>query len=852
MRWTLIAAGMLMLGAPVLAQDEKPETKTVTAGPEYAVSGTMRRWFGDGYRDVWTTPVEVPVLDLRREAGGLEPVRQVGGLQTAGLALRGANGKSYTFRSLHKEPERLLPEEWRRSWPARLLRDATSATHPGASLIVPVLADAAGVPHVEPKIVVMPDDPRLGEFRATFANKVGTFEEYPTASAGNDGGFDRATEIIPTRELWVRWLQSPDNRIDSQAFLRARILDLFIEDYDRRRGQWRWMRIAGKRGWQPLPEDRDMAFVRHNGIVIASMRQRQPRLLEFSDKYPSNLEGPTSNGAEVDRWLLSDLDGRAFTEAAQALQKVWTDEVIDRATAQLPKAWQTLDNGAIAQALKARRAALVPYIERVYRYLAKDVDVHLTDLDDQVTISTGDDHATTITATAPGGSAPYYSRRFVPDETNEVRVYLHGGNDRVTRSGRGGPIHVRLISGGGEKQIQSPDTGTEVWTDAGTVSGSRVNRAGSWTNPSPIADAPWLEPRNFGTWTLWQPVAWYTRDLGVVAGATLTHSTYGFRSVPAEKEQNLRGGWSFGDSSGKIEYDGLFKRPASPLSLDLRTFVSGIEHVNFFGFGNDTASISRSRYHIGQTMITVAPSARFGGTRASISIGPELRYSDTGKRTDTLLFDQAPYGIGRFGIADLRVRFEADTQPSSNASGLMAVALGESTGETPDLPPGRGLRVLASGYAAPAIWDVSEAYGGVDAYVSGYVGNQSVQLAARVGGQRVFGTYPWFDAAFIGGRTDRGFHSHRFAGDASLYGSTELRAYLGGPVFASIFPVRFGLVGFVDSGRVWLKGESSNAWHPSAGGGVLLKPVGTTMVLRAVAAHSSEGTLFYAGSGFRF
>jgi hypothetical protein len=31
-----------------------------------------------------------------------------------------------------------------------------------------------------------------------------------------------------------------------------------------------------------------------------------------------------------------------------------------------------------------------------------------------------------------------------------------------------------------------------------------------------------------------------------------------------------------------------------------------------------------------------------------------------------------------------------------------------------------------------------------------------------------------------------------------------------------------------------------------------LKPVGTTMVLRAIVAHSSEDTLFYAGSGFRF
>lgn len=90
---------------PVLAQ----ETKTVTAGREYAASPTLRRWFGEGYRDVWTTPFDAPVLDLSKEGGGLEPVRQVGGLQTAGLALRGADGKPYTFRSLHKQPERLLP-----------------------------------------------------------------------------------------------------------------------------------------------------------------------------------------------------------------------------------------------------------------------------------------------------------------------------------------------------------------------------------------------------------------------------------------------------------------------------------------------------------------------------------------------------------------------------------------------------------------------------------------------------------------------------------------------------------------------------------------------------------------------
>jgi hypothetical protein len=848
MRWQLAVAFVVCGVTAAGAQD----TRTVTAGREYAASPTLTRWFGKGYRDVWTTPFQAEVLDLSKEAGGLEPVRQVGGFQTAGLAMRGADGKSYTFRSLHKEPERLLPAEWRNSWPAKLLRDATSATHPGAAVMLPVLAEAAGIPTTRPRLVVMPDDPRLGQFRATFANQVGTFEEYPTAGPNGAPGFQGAAAIIPTTELWTRWLTGPENRIDSRAFLRARILDLFVENYDRRQGQWRWMRVPGRPVWEPLPEDPDMAFVRHNGIVVASMRQRQPRLLEFGERFPSRLEGPTSNAAEVDRWLLSDLDGSAFEQIARELQAAWTDDVIDRAVAQLPKEWRALDKGRLGQALRARRSALVPYVNRYYRYLARRVDVHLTDLDDRVSIVNGPDRSTTVSATAPEQNRPYYTRRFVPGETAEVRVYLQRGHDRVERTGSGGGIHVRVIAQGDEKTVESRESAVEVWTDSGTVTGAKVHRAGPWTNPEPVAGSPWLEPRNFGTWALWSPAAWYSADLGVVVGASFTRTTYGFRAAPAAKEQTLRGGWAFGQSTGKVEYDGTFRRPASPLGFDLRSAVSGIEQVNFYGLGNDTPNQPRSRYHIQQTLVTIAPALRFGNSStASLRIGPEFRYSDTGKRTGTILFEQAPYGIGEFSLMDVRATFEAGTRVQS-APGLMAVALGAAAGDTPDQPSGRGMRVVLSGFVSPAALDVRKIYEGADGYVTGHVGSQSVQLAVRVGGQRLFGTYPWFDAAGIGGANDRGFHSHRFLGDASLYGNAELRAYFGHPEFSSVFPVKFGVVAFADTGRVWRKGETSNAWHPSAGGGFLMKPVGTTIVLRAVAARSVEGTLVYLGSGFRF
>ena len=129
----ILAAAVLTVAAVAAAQEQK----TVTVGPEYAAGGGHRYWLGDGYRDLWTTPVALPVLDLQREAGGLTPVRQVGQAQSVGLAMKGADGRSYTFRSLHKEPDRMLPEVLRDTFVGVIARDLTAGTNPAAGVICP-------------------------------------------------------------------------------------------------------------------------------------------------------------------------------------------------------------------------------------------------------------------------------------------------------------------------------------------------------------------------------------------------------------------------------------------------------------------------------------------------------------------------------------------------------------------------------------------------------------------------------------------------------------------------------------------------------------------------------------------
>jgi hemolysin activation/secretion protein len=124
-------------------------------------------------------------------------------------------------------------------------------------------------------------------------------------------------------------------------------------------------------------------------------------------------------------------------------------------------------------------------------------------------------------------------------------------------------------------------------------------------------------------------------------------------------------------------------------------------------------------------------------------------------------------------------------------------------------------------------------------------------LATRIGGRRVFGEYPWFESAFIGGsKSLRGYRKNRFAGDGSLYGSLEVRLWLfRGKLIA---PGRWGVFGLTDAGRVFLEGDSTETWHASYGGGIFFQMLTLNSVFHAAVAQGDEGTRFYVDYGFGF
>jgi len=153
----------------------------------------------------------------------------------------------------------------------------------------------------------------------------------------------------------------------------------------------------------------------------------------------------------------------------------------------------------------------------------------------------------------------------------------------------------------------------------------------------------------------------------------------------------------------------------------------------------------------------------------------------------------------------------------------------------------------------PEVWDVERTFGEVHGEASAYLSPAMPlhpTLALRAGGKRVWGTYPFHEAAYLGSPYVRGLHSARYAGDASAYGSAELRLPLFRPYI--VVPGEFGVLGFTDVGRVFLDGESSDVWHTGVGGGVWFSFLQRANTLTLAVARGDDRTAVYFRAGFGY
>jgi hypothetical protein len=847
-RQLLLELVLMAAGAPLAGQqlDRAPTERNLQAvGPRYRASGLHSFLFGREYRSLWSTPISVPVLDLRTFAGGLKPVSKGGGQQTKSLLLAARDGREFFFRSIDKDPSALLPPELRTTVAGDVVRDQTSSALPTAPLVVGPLLDAARIPHGTSRLYILPDDPLLGEFQPAFAGLIGFLEERVGGSRSVPAHWGGATEIISTDSLLARIARGPDDRAEARAFLTARLMDLLIGDWDRHSGQWSWARFgdAVPRRWVPIPQDRDQAFAKYDGVLLSIARQTAPQLTNFGPRYPY-LSGATWNGRDLDRRLLVELEWPVWESTAIGLQSALTDAVITDAVRALPPEHYELRGTTLAAALRTRRDQLLKAAHGYYDLLAGQVDVHATDAADEATLTREPGGTLELTLSGPGqaGKDPYFRRRFDSEATGEVRLFLEGGNDRVVvRGANRGPM-VRILGGGGQD---------------GFVDSTRKGRKRFYDDPDAPAQTqgfatkvdrrPYVVPRkspeavperDWGKrWTATSSLS-FGPDIGFLIGGGRTLTVYGFRKNPFASRHQIRAAFATGPRSYRLQYRGEFRRENSATQAELLARASGIEVISFSGFGNENPAPGNNEfYRVTQDAFTLQPALIVAlGRRASIRFGPVLKYVSTDERPGRYLESVADvYGTGNFGQVGggLTLRHDTRDRPALARKGVL-------------------LEVGVSAY--PTIWDVDSSYAELHGEAVTYLSVKAPMdptLALRVGGKKLWGAYPFFDAAFIGGAsTVRLGRVNRYAGDASAYGSTELRLSLA--KVKLILPADLGVFGLADAGRVFLAGESSDVWHAAGGGGVWLSYLERAFTISLAIAKSDERTGIYAQAGFGF
>jgi hypothetical protein len=836
-----------------LVHPQPPRTVTVAAGPEYRAGWLHEFVFGRHYRDLWTTPIAVEVLDLAAFAGGLTPLRRGGGAQTRSLRLAGANDHEYVFRSVNKHPL-WLPAELRETIAERAVRDQVSLLHPGAALVAAPLLGAAGVLHAQPQLFVMPDDPRLGEYRAEFAGMLGIVEERPREGP-NGEGFGGASDVAGTDRLLELVRGRSRDRVDSRAFLAARLLDLYLGDGDRHAAQWRWARFdeADRWVWRPIPRDRDEAFARFDGLLPRLARISHPDLVGFGYDYGS-VYGLSWRAEDLDRLLLSDLERPVWDSTVRAIQVRLTDSVIDGAVRRLPPEYYRSNGAELARALKRRREGLPGAAHDLYALLARDVDIRLTAEPELVAVERLADGRVSVRvfrrdpARGPA-SVPYFARTFDRAESNEIRLYLAGRDDSVVVSGQAvRSILVRVIadSAGGSAVLvdSSRVTGggrlTRVY-DGGraavrVVPGPTTSVDRRSFGPQPRPDVFHAQPRDHGD--AWMPGAWvsFQPDVGVIVAGGATLRTYGFRRFPYRSSMSFRLAFATGAGKFGAEYTADF-RTTTAARFALRARWSGFDVVRFYGLGNETAfSGSTDFYKVKQQQYLVAPSLVVPlGPSLELSAGPVVKYAHTTLEPGTLVYALRPYGIGSWGQVGVHAGLRFDTRD-------------------PAVAATRGVLLTVAGAAYPAFWDVTapfqEVHGEAATYLTAAIPTRPT-LALRLAGKKVWGPFPFQEAAFVGGlATVRGYSEHRFAGSAGVYANAELRFRL--TRLTLVLPGAFGVFGLADVGRVYVSGEPSDRWHAAAGGGIWFAPLSATNTVSLAVARSPERTATYLRLGFAF
>ncbi len=843
---------------PPKFEDTIPEVKvskfadsiTFSANKKYAKASKTKRFFnGNNYRAEWAQPVKLKVFRVKEEMGGFKVTGIGGGHQTRSLKLADKDGREWSLRSVNKDLTKILPQGVKGTLAQKYLQDFISTAHPYSPLIVPTLAQAVNVTVAAPHIMFVPDDPALGTYRPFFANTVCLLEQKEPVPKG----IDTKSEQKIVNKLY----DDNDNRIDQKAFLRARLLDFLIADWDRHLDQWRFAEYDTGKGklYIPIPRDRDQAFTYSDGILLkAATSNFIPFLKGFRKNIPG-IQWLAYWAKDLDRSFLNKLDSSEWRKTLKSFTANISNDVISKAVHNLPPEIYKISGPEIEYKLKSRRGHLTNAAMKYYKFLSKQVNITGSNKNEYFKVeSVGRNLQVRVyKRTGKTDSASLiYNRVFEPSITKEISLYgLNGDDFFEIDSNAHSSIKLRIIGGRGEDTFNINGRVRNYLYDLSTEKNFIENARRSKVR---FSDDPFVNRYsqtgfNYNRSSFPTINVGFNGEDGMLAGVGFSRKIFNFRKVPYSSFQRLSTLYAFASNAYKIRYDGEFNN-ISEGKYDLvpNGEIGKPTLDNFFGLGNNSivqADNNLSFYRVRYNYATVdALVRRRLKSIFSISAGPTFfnYWNHQADNADKILSKPTLVGLDSINVY----------QTKAYLGGKMQVLINNLNSE---VLPTRGINWLTQFSSMGGLNKNSKGITSVTSDMTVYSSlSDPAGLVSilRIGGGHVFNNqYEYFQALTLGQNNFlRGFRKNRFAGQSLAYGSLTLLIKL----FESksyIFPGSVGLIAFDDVGRVWAKNENSNKWHNATGGGLYYAPF-NMLIISAALGFSDEGKLFNLSLGTKF